>query len=254
MLLFTKSRQFLLRRWRRAFVSLFFVVSSVSANDNIHVAVASNFLPTLRVLQERFEEQYQYEMVVSAGSTGKLYAQIKQGAPYDVFFAADQIRPQRLEQQGVAISKSRFTYAIGQLAIYHPNTEPKDFSFEQLHSTDAKFAIANPKIAPYGVAARAWLQKQGLWQPLNKQIVRGENVGQAFLFVESGNAQLGFLSLSNLLALNKTRYTLISSHATDDIVQQAVRLTDHPGGKQLFDFFQSVEAKALIVENGYVLP
>lgn len=254
MLFFTKSIQVLLRQWHLAFVSLFLIVPTASANDKIHVAVASNFLPTLRVLQERFETKYHYDLVVSAGSTGKLYAQIKQGAPYDVFFAADQTRPRLLEEQGVAIGNSLFTYAIGQLAIYHPNVEPKDFTLEQLNANTARIAIANPYIAPYGVAARAWLQKQGQWQPLKKRIVRGENVGQAFLFVESGNAQMGLLALSNLVALNKTRYTLISSGVSDDIVQQAVRLTDHPGAKRLFEFFQSVEAKVLIAESGYALP
>ena len=235
-------------------VWLLFVESTAIASENVHVAIASNFLPTFKLLQGEFESRNQVKVLVSAGSTGKLYAQIIHGAPYDVFLAADQARPEILEQQGLIIENSRFTYAIGQLALYHPGIDENNFTFLQLTNSEAHLSMANPKTAPYGLAAKNWLQQQGLWLPLRKQIVTGENVGQALLFVQSGNAQFGLVSLSNLIALKKTQYTPIPNNMTQPIIQQGVRLSDRDSGRLLIAFLQSDIAKNLIEQTGYSLP
>ncbi|ALT00369.1 hypothetical protein AT746_06770 [Lacimicrobium alkaliphilum] len=194
-------------------------------------------------------------MTVISGATGKQYGQILQGAPFDVFLAADSRRPELLEQQGKIVKNSRFTYAIGQLALYTPKHPHPTQEF----LTTSRFnylAIANPRLAPYGLAAQQYLQSRDLWQPLQTKLVRGENINQAWQFVHSGNAEAGLLALSQLLQadISKDYYYLVPAERYAPIVQQAVVLKTSPAATALSDFLQSDSGRKVIALWGYALP
>jgi len=149
----------------------------------VRVAVASNFIETLKVIAERFERETGHRVIISSGSTGKHYAQIINGAPFDLFFAADRESPALLEVQGYALPDSRFTYALGKLILWSPQPGYIDAEGKLLESDEVeRLAIANPKLAPYGRAAQQVLQARGLWEDYQRRLVRGENIGQTFQF------------------------------------------------------------------------
>ncbi|WP_455365979.1 molybdate ABC transporter substrate-binding protein [Kaarinaea lacus] len=226
--------------------------------DEIRVAVASNFLPTMKAIASGFQQQTSHQVILATGSTGKHYAQIVNGAPFDAFFAADVERPQLLEDKGVIAPGSRFTYAIGRLVLWSPKENFVDANGAVLTNDDYQFlAIANPKLAPYGRAAQQVLEKKGLWAQSQNRIVRGENIGQTFQFVRSGNAQLGFVALSQLMQLEKEpsgSYWLIEQSFYDKIEQQAVLLKDSPATRAFLHYVKSDEARAIIKNSGYDIP
>lgn len=230
---------------------------TVSAGE-IRVAVASNFRLTLDELADRFESGGGHEIRVISGSTGKHYAQIVNGAPYDAFFAADAERPLRLEREQRCVPGSRFTYALGKLVLWSPQAGFVDPRGRILR--DGRFrhlAIANPDLAPYGLAARQVLSSLELWEALAGRLVRGENIAQAFQFVASGNADLGFVSRAQLVLPGRSfggsswepPQTLY-----DPIDQQAVLLRDSGPGRAFMAFVRSPEARALIRDHGYDVP
>ena len=237
---------------------LLLVLSFTLQAADIKIAVASNFMPTMRVLAEHFQQQTGNRLILSAGSTGKHYAQIINGAPFDVFLAADSKRPQLLDQQGKVVNGQRFTYARGQLVLWSPQPSLVDDQLSSLKS--ARFnhlAIANPKLAPYGRAAQQVLQAKSLWQPLQGKMVRGENIGQAFQFVQSGNAELGFVALSQIKALAADQsgsWWLPPQALYQNIDQQAVLLTANPIASQFMAFLQHADARQLIQQAGYEIP
>lgn len=223
------------------------------------VAVAANFLPPFRELAIEFETSTGHSLRVAAGSSGNFYSQIKNGAPFDVLLSADAERPKLLEQEGLAVKDSCFTYAIGRLVLWSPN--PDLMKGEQtLRSEHFKhLAIANPKTAPYGVAAMQTMQKLGVWETLQPRIVTGENLGQTMGFIESGNAELGFVALSQTLdpklKIKGTRWD-VPSQLHDPIKQDVVLLTkgkDNPAAKALMEFIGSPQAKSIIERYGYAL-
>ena len=162
----------------------------------IRVATASNFVHTMKALASYFEAESNHTVTIITGSTGKHYAQITNGAPFDIFFAADSDRPQILETKHVAVPKTRFTYAIGQLTLWSPDATLIDAEATALKSENFhRLAIANPKLAPYGKAAQETLESMNLWNPISKRLVRGENINQTMHFIQSGNATLGFIAL-----------------------------------------------------------
>jgi len=222
------------------------------------IAVAANFAPALRALVEAFEAHHDGRIAIVVGSTGKLYAQIHHGAPFDALFAADERRPMLLDNEGRARAGSRFTYAIGRLALWSPDAGRVDVAGRVL--SEGRFrhlAIANPKLAPYGRAAQQVLEARGLWQTLRPRLVRGENVGQAWQFVHSGNAELGFVALSQV---RQREQALAGSHWVvpqalyAPIVQQAVLLTDNPLAADFLRFVQGDGGRAMIASFGYQLP
>lgn len=226
---------------------------AVHCAESIQVATASNFAATLRLLTDDFQRSHDQLVNISIGSTGKLYAQLINGAPYDIYLAADANRPQKLEQAG--IGAGRFTYAIGQLAVLHSGLAKDTFSISMLSATDVKhIAIANPVIAPYGAAAKYWLESQQLWSKLQHKIIRGENVGQALQFVQSGHAQMGFVSVANLVSLNIRDYSVLNPNSYPILEQQAVRLNDQLNTIEFMQYLQSNEAKQIIFASGYTLP
>jgi molybdate transport system substrate-binding protein len=227
--------------------------------EQVLVAVAANFVPPFREVAIEFETATGHNVRVAAGSSGNFYSQIKNGAPFDVFFSADAERPKLLEEEGLAVKGSRFTYAIGRLVLWSPN--PDLVKGEQT-LTAAGFkhlAIANPKTAPYGVAAMQTMQKLSVWEKLQPRIVMGENLGQTMGFIESGNAELGFVALSQTLdpklKVKGARWE-VPTDLHDSIMQDVILLEkgkDNPAAKSLMEFVRGPRAKAIIERYGYSL-
>jgi len=203
--------------------------SESSAKNDVYVAVASNFLVVIKKLRLDFQQETGIHLIISSGSTGKLYAQIKNGAPFDLFLAANASEPQRLIDQKKAVPDSLFTYARGQLILWSRDKQVGRLDGEvvlQHHDVIKRIAIANPKIAPFGVAAMEVLNRMGLHSVLKSKIVRGENVSQAFQFVASGNADLGFVALSQVKTTKQWgNYWVVPEDWYTPIVQQAVLLS-----------------------------
>ena len=244
------------------FVCQFFISTHSVANE-IRIAVASNFYPTMKAIVEEFElENYESskinKIVLISGSSGKHYAQIINGAPFDIFFSADQERPVLLEEKGVVEYESRFTYALGKIVLWSPTNGLVDSEGQVLYDNNFRFlAIANPKIAPYGIATKETLISMGLWNNMGKKVVRGENIAQAFQFINSGNAELGFVSFSQLMSPN---FSLVGSFwevpksLYNPIEQQAVLLRDSLLGRNFMEFVQTDKALNIISKFGYDLP
>jgi len=243
-------------------VCQFFFLNEAIA-DEIKIAVASNFYPTMKELVTHFESitpnsDTTNNIVLISGSSGKHYAQILNGAPFDLFFSADKLRPNMLEKEEVFNNQSRFTYALGKLALWSPFNEYVDSDGQVLYNDDFRFlAIANPKIAPYGIASKETLISMNLWQDIEEKLVRGENIAQTFQFAKSGNAKLGFVSYSQILSLNSSSegsYWLVPQDMYQPIEQQAILLKDSSLGKDFLSFIMSDEALVIIKRNGYDLP
>ena len=176
-------------------------VGAAARADELHIAVAANFLGTLQKLAPAFEKHSGHTLVLSGGSSGQIYQQIVHGAPFDIFLSADSERPQKLEAENLTLPGSRFTYAIGKLVLWSPDTGVVDEHGAVLKRGDYRFiAIANPINAPYGAAARQVLEHLQLWDSLKTEhkLVTGESIAQALQYVISGNAQLGFVALSQV--------------------------------------------------------
>ncbi|MBL7003676.1 MAG: molybdate ABC transporter substrate-binding protein, partial [Gammaproteobacteria bacterium] len=218
-------------------------------------AVASNFAPSMKQIAQQFEQQTGHKVIISIGSTGKHYAQIQHGAPFDVFFAADSKRPLLLEQSGVAIKGSRYTYAVGKLLLWSPQLGLVDNQGSILSQGDYQFlSIANPKLAPYGQAAKETLIQLGLWKGLKAKMVRGENIGHAFQYVKSGSAQLGFIAESQVTQPGqaiKGSFWRVPETAYQPILQQAVRLTQSSVAKEFLAFTKTADIMKLIRQFGY---
>jgi len=231
-----------------------------------HVAVASNFTTVMAALQQQFEAGSAYTLTLSSASTGTLYAQIKNGAPFDVLLAADAQRPALLEAAALSVPGQRRTYAMGRLVLWSRDAALRSKDCEQALRRAAtatragRIAIANPDIAPYGRAAREALVQLGLWEALRSRLVYGENIAQTLHFVASGNAQLGLIAAAQLQAeqLPATACSWIlpaDSHAP--IEQQAVLLqrgADNPAAVAFFEYLQSAEARDTIAGYGYAAP
>ncbi len=238
-----------------------FGFASTAASAELSVAVASNFAVTLTELADLFSARSGHRLRVSAASTGKLYAQVINGAPFDVLLAADRRRPALLEQSGHTVAGSRFTYASGRLVLWS-----RDAGLSQGECRDAlrdgrgKIAIANPRTAPYGEAARSVLQSLQLWNDVQDQLVFGENIGQVLHFVATGNARLGFVADGQLAAHDlpvvRCVWRVPTSHHPA-IEQQAVLLSrarQPEAARAFLDFLRSEEAKRIVRGNGYHVP
>lgn len=226
--------------------------------EEIRVAVASNFTETIRLISKRFEAKTNHKIILITGSTGKHYAQIKHGAPFEAFFAADARRPELLEQEGLILPDSRFTYAVGKVILWSPEADVVDIHGDVLkHGKFRHLSIANPKLAPYGRAAQQVLEKLGVWNDLQRRMVRGENIGQAFQFVKSGNARLGFIAISQIKSPGsaiKGSLWQVPESFYDPIEQQAVLLKDNDTARAFLDFVKQDEAQAIIHGFGYGTP
>lgn len=227
--------------------------------DDALVAVAANFAVVARELVMAFEANGGHRVELAVGSTGKLYAQITNGAPFDAFLAADQARPRRLEAEGFAVSGSRFTYAIGHLALVsrNPRQSGQDH-LEVLRSGDFQtLAIANPELAPYGRAAIEVLESLGIHAATRDRLVLGENVGQAYAMVASGNAEIGLVAWSVVRSRDPNASGIaweVPAHLHAPIRQDAVLLgrgQDNAAAIAFLDFLAAESALAIIEDSGY---
>jgi molybdate transport system substrate-binding protein len=225
--------------------------------DTLRVAVAGNFTPTLEQLAPAFETESGHELSFSSGSTGKLYAQIRQGAPFDVFLAADTARPHALEQEALVVADTRVTYAFGKLVLWAPEgLGGSDLAAALNADPPPRVALANPRVAPFGAAAEAWLRHVGAWERVASTAVRGENVSQAFHYTASGNADLGLVALGQLLAQPDLRgdFQVLPPGSYPAIEQQAVLLRDSPAGRDFLRWLTSPEIRRRLADLGYDLP
>ncbi|MBC8210238.1 MAG: molybdate ABC transporter substrate-binding protein [Gammaproteobacteria bacterium] len=234
------------------------VFNSVSAADELRIAVASNFVQVLKKISQEFEKSSDHRVKISSGSTGKHYAQIKNGAPFDLFFAADSERPVLLEQEGRIIADSRFTYARGKLVLWSPLPQQVDSAGTVLEQGDFNYlALANPRLAPYGRAAKQLLDEKGLWKKLSGRMVQGENIGQTFQFVKTGNADLGLVALSQVIDASgeiEGSFWHVPQDRYAPIDQQAVLLKDKPAARAFIAFVKSDQMRSLIQRSGYETP
>jgi molybdate transport system substrate-binding protein len=248
---------------QRFFAWCLLVISTIAVTpvfaEQVLVAVAANFVPPFREIALEFEKSTGHNVQVAAGSSGNFYSQIKNGAPFDVFFSADMERPKLLENEGLGVKDSRFTYAIGRLVLWSPNADLVKGEETLRSKTFKRLAMANPKTAPYGVAAMQAIQKLELWENLQPHIVMGESLGQTMGFIESGNAQLGFVALSQVLDPRiqgqGSRWD-VPDHLHEPIKQDVILLTkakDNQAAKALMEFIGGPQAKKIIERYGYEL-
>ena len=236
----------------------FFFAHGVAMADQAQVAVAANFTEPIKAIAAILEKTTGHTIKVSMGATGALYTQIKNGAPFDVFLAADTARPARLEAEGDAVAGSRFTYATGQLVLWSLQRGRVDNQGNVLRAADlGKVAHANPKTAPYGAAALQVMDHLGLVDALTAHRVQGESIGQTFGFAQSGNADVGFVAMSQVLSGGKLKegsMWVIPQALYDPIRQDAVLLKrgqDNAAAKALLALLKSAEIKELIRSFGY---
>lgn len=240
--------------------SMVIVASSAAHAETVHVAVASNFLAPTREIAAEFTSITGHQVNISAGSTGHLFAQIRNAAPYDVFLAADARRPLLLEQAGAAVDGSRFTYAFGQLALWSrdPNFADRACANDLRSLGRRKLAIANPALAPYGFAAKQYLQDSGAWDDVQSTLVFGENIAQTLHFATSGNASIAIIARSQITAAARFEPVCVVSigeHTHAPIRQQAVRLRGAIAeAGQFLEFLRGPKARAVIENHGYRVP
>jgi len=229
---------------------------------DVAVAAASNFGAALAELSTDFEQRSGHMLRISLGSTGKLYAQIANGAPFDVLLAADADRPALLEAHGHGVTGSRFTYATGSLVLWSRDPTLAGRDCREVLSGDApgRIAIANPATAPYGAAARAYLKRAGLWDGLRPRLAYGENIAQALQFVVSGNARAGFIAAAQALDDRLPRASCrwdVPPGMHEPIEQQALLLrhgADVPAAAEFLEYLRGGAARAIIRRHGYRLP
>lgn len=232
--------------------------------DEVHVAVAANFTAPMQKIAAAFEKDTGHKAVLSFGATGKFYAQIRNGAPFGVLLAADDETPARLLKEGLGVTGSAFTYAIGQLVLWSSQSGVVDDQGAVLGELASgkrvgKIAVADAKLAPYGAAALQVLDKRGLTGQLRPNFVTGENIGQTFQFVKTGNATLGFVALSQVMVdgnISTGSAWVVPDSLYDPIRQDAVLLktgASNPAAQALLQYLRSDAARAVIRAYGYKL-
>jgi molybdate transport system substrate-binding protein len=250
-----KSRP-VLSRWLGALLALGASLAVHAAE--VQVAVAANFAGPMKALAADFEKATGHKAVLASGATGKFYAQIQSGAPFDVFLAADDETPAKLDKEGATVPGSRFTYATGKLVLWSARPELVDAKGEVLKSGSfAHLALASPKLAPYGAAAVETMTRLGVLARLEPKFVQGESIGQTFGFVSSGNAELGFVALSQVWENGKLKSGsgwIVPAELHSPIRQDAVLLArgkDNAAAVALMAFLKSDTSKAVIRSFGY---
>ncbi len=219
--------------------------------DTLRIAVASNFAHTLQTLLPEFEKETGHSVEISSASSGKLYAQILHGAPFDVFLSADTDKPQRLAQQFPTSESTRFTYAIGRLVFWCP--VECEYPLSGITANNLTIAIANPRLAPYGLAAQQTMDAFGL---TSAKVVTGENIGQAYRFIESGNAAAGFVARSQVVAakIPSEQYWLIPDEHHQPLEQAGILTAqglNEPAAQAFVTYLLSTAVQARIAEHGY---
>lgn len=224
------------------------------------IAVAANFVKPLESLQRAFEARSEHRLSIVSGSTGQLYAQIVNAAPFDVLLSADSEHPDRLIAENLGEREQRFTYAIGKLALFTRDAtkfEPLDMA--ALARTDYRWlAIANPEVAPYGLAAEQTLRKLGLWESLQNRLVRGQSIAQTFAMGETRNADLAFVALSQVIEYpGEAKHVDVPADLYEPIRQDAVllkRASANAAARAFLMFLREPEAVRMIEGFGYTAP
>jgi molybdate transport system substrate-binding protein len=246
-----------LRLMLAAASTLFFAVAQAG---EVTLAVAANFTAPMQKIAKAFEQDTGHKAQLAFGATGKFYAQIKNGAPFAVLLAADDETPARLEKEGLAVAGTRFTYATGRLALWSKQLNLVDDKGEVLRSNSfIKIAIADPKLAPYGVAAMEVIQHLGVQANVVPKLVQGESIGQTYQFVSTENAQLGFVALSQISTdglINQGSAWVVPQSMHTPLKQDAVLLNagkDNAAAIALLKYLQADKAKTIIRQYGYAL-
>jgi molybdate transport system substrate-binding protein len=241
------------------FIFIGFIASTAFA-DQVQVAVAANFTAPMQVIAAAFEQDTGHKAQLVFGTSGKFYAQIKNGAPFQVLLSADDKIPAQLEREGLAIAGTRFTYAIGQLALWSAQESVVDSQGAVIEQGRyAHLAIANPKLAPYGAAAIEVLKNLGVLEAVRAKFVQGENIAQTYQFVASGNAEIGFVALSQVFKdgkLIKGSAWIVPTKLHAPIRQDAVILVNgknNAAAAALLLYLKSDKAKALMRAYGYAI-
>ncbi|MFJ2536588.1 molybdate ABC transporter substrate-binding protein [Pseudomonas sp. NPDC087614] len=236
-----------------------FAIGAVQA-DEVQVAVAANFTAPIKAIAADFEKDTGHKLVAAYGATGQLYTQIKNGAPFEVFLSADDTTPEKLENEGEIVKGSRFTYAIGTLALWSAKEGYVDAKGDVLKNNEYQhLSIANPKTAPYGLAATQVLATLKLGEATQAKIVEGQNITQAYQFVSTGNAELGFVALSQIYKDGKVSSGsawIVPATMHDPIKQDAVILNkgkNNAAAQALVDYLKGPKAAAIIKSYGYQL-
>ncbi|MGZ9668092.1 molybdate ABC transporter substrate-binding protein [Pseudomonas sp. GNP014] len=236
-----------------------FAIGTVQA-DEVQVAVAANFTAPIQAIAADFEKDTGHKLVAAYGATGQFYTQIKNGAPFEVFLSADDTTAEKLEKEGDSVKGSRFTYAIGTLALWSAKEGYVDAKGDVLKKNEYQhLSLANPKAAPYGLAATQVLEKLKLTEATKAKIVEGQNITQAYQFVSTGNAELGFVALSQIYKDGKVSSGsawIVPASLHDPIKQDAVILNkgkDSAAAKALVEYLKGPKAAAVIKSYGYQL-
>jgi len=246
---------------RRSFV-VSFVVALIAAAPalaaQVSVAAAANFTEPAKEIAARFKARSGHDATLSFGSSGQFYTQIANGAPFEVFLSADAERPQKAEADGLAVAGSRFTYAVGRLVLYSKTPGLVDGKGVVLKSGRfQKLAIADPKTAPYGLAAVETMKKLGVAEALAPKLVQGTSITQAYQFVDTGAAEVGFVALSQVVAVKGGSRWVVPAADHTAIDQQAVLLKTgaaNPAAAAFLAFLKGAEARAIIRKYGYEVP
>ncbi len=232
------------------------LLASSAHADSVNVAVAANFTDAANEIAAVFAQASDHEAILSFGATGQFYTQITQGAPFQILLAADDERPTQAVEEGYGVDGSVFTYAIGQLVLYSIE-DGKVTGPETLETGDfQQIAIANPETAPYGKAAVETMEALGVYENLRSKIVQGQNIGQAYQFVETGNAEVGFVALGQVSQTDAGSRWLVPQEHYEPIRQDAVLLKtgeNNPAAAAFLEFLQGDEATAIIEKFGYAL-
>jgi molybdate transport system substrate-binding protein len=254
----TATRRFLLATWTA--LCLLAGAAAPAQAAEVQVAVAANFTAPMKLIAAEFEKDTGHKATLAFGATGRFYAQIKSGAPFDVLLAADDETPARLVQEGDAMPASRFTYATGKLVLWSASAGVVGAQGAVLRQGSfRKLAIAAPKLAPYGAAAVETLTRLGLYSQLEPRLVQGESIGQTYNFVQSGNAELGLVALSQVVDGGKLKggsAWIVPAELHSPIRQDAVQLVrarDNPAAAALLAYLRTDKARAVIRSFGYEL-
>jgi len=225
-----------------------------AAAEQVRLAVAANFTAAIKEIAAAFEQQSGHQTLISFGSTGKLYAQILNNAPFDIFLAADQAHPRLLHQQG--LGQTPVTYAVGKLVLWSADAK-REVSEAALKQGDfTRLALANPKTAPYGAAAMKVMESLGLVEKLQSQWVQGDNIAQTYQFIATGNAELGFVALAQIALNDSGAHWLVPQTLYDPIFQDATLLVhsqNKPAALAFIEYLQSDLARDVIGRFGYTI-
>lgn len=242
---------------KKLFVSLSLFALSFSAHaDEVAAAVAANFTAPMKEIAAMFEKDSGNRVKLSFGSTGKLYAQIANGAPFDVFLSANDSTPAKMGEEGKGVAGSRFTYAVGKLVLWSAKPGGVDDKGEVLKKGDfAHVAMANPKLAPYGLAAEQAMKKLGVWDKLKDKVVMGDSITQAYQFAATGNAELGFIAKSQLMKEGTPLGSAwdVPQNLYEPIYQDAILVKPSKAAEALLAFLKSPKAQEVIKRYGYGL-